>query len=393
MTIARYDFDTAVERRAHYQAKWSYFGEDVLPLWVADMDYAAPEPITDALRSAADIGTYGYQMDYPPVKEAIVQRMKARYNWDIEPDQILSVPGVVTGLGVVTRALGQPGGGILVQTPIYPPFLSLPPNNNMFAQRVDMMRVADGDNVFHYEIDFDAFEAAITPQTSLFFLCNPHNPAGRAFTRDELQRLAEICLKHDVFIVADEIHSDLLFDDTQHIPVASLSDEISANTITLIAPSKTFNIPGLHASFMIVHDDEMREKMNAAIWGTAAFVNNLGFIAADAAYRHCDDWLTAALDYMQSNRDLVVQSIQDHMPSIKTTVPEATYLCWLDCRGLQLPDDMTPVRFFLEEARVALNDGATFGKAGEGFVRLNVGTTRAILNEALERMAEAVASL
>lgn len=389
----KYNFDQIVDRRAHNQIKWTLFDEDVLPLWVADMDYPLPDFIGDAIKATVDAGTFGYMMNDPDVRQTVVDRMQSRYGWTIAPEDILFVPGVVHGIGRITATFGTAGGGVLMQSPIYPPFLTQPAYNGLFAQPVDLIPVADGDNVFHYEIDFDAFEAAITPQTQLFYLCNPHNPAGRVFTESELTRLAEICLRHNVLIIADEIHSDLLFDNNRHIPIAKLSPEIAENTITLIAPSKTYNIPGLHMSFMIITDKAKREKMNAALWQSASFPSSVGFAASTAAYRHGDDWLKQVLAYMQANRDHFVQSVQDHMPQIKTTLPEGTYLNWLDCRALDLPDEMTPAEFFMKHARVAFNNGAEFGKAGRGFVRLNLATSHALLDDAIERMANAINAL
>ena len=243
-------------------------------------------------------------------------------------------------------------------------------------------------NTVGYEIDFDAFEAAITPQTELFILCNPHNPIGRGFTREELTRMAEICVRHDVIICSDEIHCDLLLDGTPHHSIAVLSPEIAEQTITLLAPSKTYNIPGLGCSVAIVQNAALRERVNKAAEGIVPHINVMGFVAALAAYTEGGEWLEQILRYLAANRDAVVEYVIGCLPGIATTVPQATYLAWLDCR--QAGIEGNPYEFFLKEAKVALNDGVAFGPSGEGFVRLNFGCSRATLMQALEQMQTAL---
>jgi cystathionine beta-lyase len=252
---------------------------------------------------------------------------------------------------------------------------------------MELSRLPDG----RYEIDFEAFEAAISQRTRIFILCNPHNPVGRVFQRNELERMADICLRHDVVICADEIHCDLVFPGHSHLPIASLAPEITAHTITLMAPSKTWNIAGLHCAFAIVENQELRDKLCAAGKGLVEPLNLMGYTAALAAYRDGQPWLEALLQYLEANREYLYDYLATHLPGITMVRPEGTYLAWLDFRQAGLPDN--PHRFFLEKARVAVNDGATFGRGGDGFVRLNFGCPRSILEDALERMKNAILTL
>lgn len=387
-----FDFDTVIERRGTNCAKWDLFGEDVLPLWVADMDFKSPPAIVERIKQRADHGVFGYTPPPSALKAAIVQRMKDRYDWTVDPEHLIFNPGMVLMLNVVAQAVGQPGDGVLMQTPVYGPFLWVPGHRGRFANMVDMVRVDHGDSTFHYDIDYDTFEYGITQQTSLFYLCDPHNPGGRAFRRDELQRMADICLAHDVVICADSIHSDLLMADHQHIPIASLSEEIAQQTITLIAPSKTFNIPGLALSVAIVPNDDLRQKMNAISRASGYHADVLAYEAGLAAYEDGEAWLQAALAYLTANRDLVTRFIQEELPMLQTTVPEATYLSWIDCSALEI-GERTYQDFFVEEAKVALSPGEFFGKQGANYVRLNFACPRSILIEALERMKGAIGRL
>ena len=385
------NFDEAVERRGSDSGKWSHFGPDVLPLWVADMDFAAPPPIVEALRRRVEHGVFGYGTEPVALREALCQRLDRLYGWSITPQDIVFLPGLVCGLNVVARAVGQPGDGVAITTPVYGPFLSAPTNQGRAlhdAQLAASLVSRDGVEHWTYEVDMDALERAVQPNTRLFILCNPHNPVGRAFTPQELAALAELCERHDLVICSDEIHCDLMLGGVRHTPIASLSPEIAARCITLMAPSKSFNMPGLGCSIAIVQDAALRQRLEQASAGIVPHVNVLGFVAATAAYTQCDGWLAELQAYLTANRDFAVSTIQQHMPQLRTTVPEATYLLWLDCRGT--PFAGQPQQFFLEQAKVALNDGKWFGQGGEGFVRLNFGCTRATLVEALERMREAV---
>ncbi|MDR3574002.1 MAG: PatB family C-S lyase [Anaerolineaceae bacterium] len=379
-----YNFDDLPDRKSTESVKWHYFDEDVLPMWVADMDFVSPEPVVRALRERVEHGVFGYPCDMPELIQVIVDRMADHYDWKVAPDEVVLIPGIVTGFNLVARAMAATGEGVLIQTPVYPPFLSAPPSAGLLRQEMELTRAQDGS----YSIDYNAFEAAITDQTRLFILCNPHNPIGRVFHRDELEKMAEICLRHRVLICSDEIHCDLLFSGNTHIPIASLQPEIAQNSLTLIAPSKTFNIAGLACSAAIIPNPVLRKKLQNARHGLVGGVNLLGQVAGLAAYRHGQPWLDELLVYLEANRDFLYDFVKNELPTIHMTKPEGTYLAWLDCRQTGITGN--PCEFFIKNARVAMNDGATFGKGGEGFLRLNFGCPRPMLAEALERMKKAL---
>ncbi len=385
-----FDFDQVVERRGTDSVKWAYFGPEALPMWVADMDFVSPQPIIDALQARVAQGVFGYGLESTQLREILVERMARLYHWTIQPEDIVFLPGLVAGLNVVARAVGTPGSGALVNTPVYGPFLTSPVNQGRELQVAPLAHSAQGKQLY-YTVDLDACGRAVDPQTKLFILCNPHNPVGRAYARAELLAMAEFCVRHDLVICADEIHCDLLLDGARHIPIASLAPEIGQRTITLMAPSKTFNIPGLGASFAIVQNPELRKQVTAAAAGIVPHLNILGMVAAEAAYAHCDDWLQALLGYLTANRDYAVRFVEQHLPRLRVTNPEATYLLWLDCREAGI--DGTPSDFFLKQAQVAVNDGKWFGQGGEGFVRLNFGCPRSVLQAGLEQMKMALNAL
>lgn len=386
----QYDFDELIDRRFTNSDKWEKYEPDVLPLWVADMDFRSPAPVIEALQEQVAYGVFGYPAgdgkhnQVFPLKRAIRDRLVRIYGWNVEQEEIVMIPGVVTGLNLAAHALGCPDGGVLVQTPVYPPFLKIASSAGILHQEMLLARQSDGS----YVVDYDAFEAAITPQTRLFVMCNPHNPVGRVFHPEELTRMAEICLKHGLTIISDEIHADLVFSPNHHTPIAALDPEIARNTVTLMAPSKTFNLAGLKCSFAVITDASLRKRYVAGKQGLVGSVNLLAQTAAEVAYREGQEWLDQLLVYLQSNRDFLASYISEHLPDIKMASPEGTYLAWLDCRSLDLPEE--PYKYFLKEARVALNAGETFGTGGEGFVRLNFGCPRATLVEALERMKNSI---
>jgi len=379
-----YDFDEVIDRRSSDSEKWNQYEADVLPLWVADMDFRVAEPILRALHDRLSHGVFGYGEDGPGLREAVSERMERLYGWKVHPDEVVLFPGVITGFNLACQAFTKAGEGVLVQTPVYPPFLSAPLNAGALRQEMELSRQPDG----RYAIDFERFESAMDLTTRLFLLCNPHNPVGRVYTREELQAMAEICLKRNVLICADEIHGELVFEGHRHIPIASLSPEISQATITLGSPSKAFNIPGLYCSYAIIQNPKLRRRFQAARRGLVGHGNILGMVAGEAAYREGDEWLTQVLRYLQANRDLLFNVLQETMPDLKMALPEGTYLAWIDCRSAGICEK--PGEFFLKEARVALVDGEVFGKGGDGFVRLNFGCRRGVLLEALERMREAL---
>jgi cystathionine beta-lyase len=389
-----YDLDHVPERRPTDSIKWNQFDEEVLPMWVADMDFPVAEPILQALHERVKHGIFGYPAYVHPkpgsvtaLQEVLVERMQKRYGWQVEPEDILPLPGVITGLNLTCNALATAGGGVLIQTPVYPPFFRTAENAGMVLQEASLNQRANGT----YEIDWEAFEAAFTDQTRVFILCNPHNPVGRVFRKDELERMADICLRHGVTICSDEIHCDLVFRDQQHLPIASLDEEIAANTVTLMSPTKTYNIAGLQCSFAIVQNKELRKKLEGSTHGLVMWVNLMGMKAAIAAYREGQEWLDQVLAYLEANRDYLSDTLTAQLPQLKMAKPEGTYLAWLDCRQAGVQGN--PCEFFVREARVGFNDGGTFGRGGEGFVRLNFACTRAVLTQALDQMKSALEKL
>jgi cystathionine beta-lyase len=371
-----HDFDRPVDRRGTNSLKWDlYKGKEVIPLWVADMDFQVSEPIIRALKAHVDHGIFGYTLVPEELVDVVVRRLETQYKWKIERDWIVWLPGLVTGINVACRAVGDAGDEVLTTVPVYPPFLTAPRYSSRELTTVPLVETTRG-----WECDFELLERAITPRTRVFLLCSPHNPTGRVFTRDELTTLADICERHDIVICSDEIHCELVLDeDKKHIPTATLGPDVERRTITLMAPSKTFNIPGLGCSFAVISDKPLRRHFWRAMRGIVPHVNALGYTAALAAYRDSGDWHRALLDYLRENRDIVERFIEA-MPALSMHHVEATYLAWIDTRETGMEN---PVTIF-EEAGVGLSDGKPFG--AEGFVRLNFGCSRPVLEEALERM-------
>lgn len=380
-------FDRIVDRRASESIKWHAYGEDVLPLWVADMDFPSPQPVVDALRDRVEHGIFGYPTEPEGLREAVCAWIEREYGWSVPCDALVFLPNVAVGFNLATRALTKPGDGLLIQTPVYFPILRVPENASLEENLAPLAKQTDG----RFEIDFDVFERAITDRTSLFILCNPHNPVGRVYRRDELERLAEICVKHDVAICSDEIHADFVFDGHRHVPIAGLSPEIARNSVTLFAPNKTFNIAGISCAVAVVPNPEIRKAMDEAKRGLVPHVSILGYTATLAAYQHGRPWLNELIAYLEANRDFAADFVARELPGLRFTPIEGTYLAWLDTAGSGIIGN--PHEFFLREARVAMNDGAVFGAGGEGYVRLNLGCPRATLTEALERMREAMRRL
>ncbi len=379
-----YDFDTQLDRRATNSIKYRFYDPDVLPMWVADMDFTAPEPVLAALRAQVEHGVYGYEIPTEALIDRLRERLYRLYGWTVASKEIVVVPGLVSGFNVAARAVCQPGDGYVIQTPVYFPMLEVPKNYPLERHDAPLQLVSHG-HTLHYELDAAAFAAALRANTRLFLFCHPHNPAGKAFTRPELAQLADHCLRHNLVICSDEIHSELLLDGTSHLPIALLAPEVADRTITLVSPSKTFNIAGLFCGFAIISNPDLRQRFQAVVHQLTLHVASAGLVAAEAALGpETDGWLAALRAYLTANRDALVTYVRDQLPGVRTTVPEATYLAWLDCRALNL--EPSPFEFFLRQARVALNDGATFGPGGEGFVRLNFGCPRATLLEALDRL-------
>lgn len=381
-----YDFDTPVDRRDTDSQKWQkYAGRDILPLWVADMDFRSAPEVLAALHARIDHGVFGYAWPTRSTIDAMVGTMRTRYGWNIEPSWLVWLPGLVVGLNVAARACAQPSEAVLCNPPVYPPFMTAPSHQ---GRQLIMAPLTLDVAAHRWEIDWQALEDTVTPQTKLFFLCNPHNPVARVFHRDELARLAEFCLRHDLVLCSDEIHCDLILDDLPHVPAATLGGEIARRTITLMAPSKTYNLPGLGTSLAIIPDPELRARFLCATAGIVAEVNCLGYTACEAAYGRGEPWRRALLAYLRGNRAFLLDFAARELPGVQIEAPiEATYLAWLNVAALGLKD---PVAHF-EKHGVGLSDGRHFGATPGAYLRLNFGCPRATLIKALSRMKQAVA--
>lgn len=381
MSAELFDFDTPIDRSSVPGEKWGrYAGRDVLPMWVADMDFAAPPAIIDALRRRLEHRVFGYTDAWPGLVEAVVSGIARDHAWHIDADWIVWLPGVVTGFNLACRAVGAAGDSVFTATPVYPPFLAAPANSDrrLITRPLELHAGRWGWNRA-------AVESALDADTRLLMLCNPHNPVGRVFDREELSWLAALAERRELVICSDEIHCGLVLDaDKPHLPIAALGPDVARRTITLMAPSKTWNIPALYCAFAIIPDSGLRRRFRHAMRGIVPHTNVLGMVATEAAYRDGGPWRTALLDYLRGNRQRVLDAVAQ-MPDLAVTSPEATYLAWIDCRAAGIGE---PAKFF-EAAGVGLSDGAPFGMPG--FVRLNFGCRRALLDEGLARMQRALA--
>jgi len=375
-----FNFDEPIDRHHTASLKWErYGGRDIIPLWVADMDFRSPPAVLEALHRRVEHGVFGYGVAPDALAETICEMLAARYRWQVAPEHLVWLPGLVCGLNIACRSVGAAGDEVITLVPVYPPFLTAPRNSDRLLVTVPL--VSEGEQ---WVMDFDELAKSISPRTRLLLFCSPHNPVGRVFSRHELGRLVSFCERHDLVICSDEIHCDLILDrDKSHIPTASLGPEAADRTITLMAPSKTFNIPGLGCSFAIISNRQLRTRFVQAMTGIVPEVNILGFAAAEAAYRHGWGWLAGLLEYLRGNSRLVEEEI-GAMGYLAMHHVEATYLAWIDGRRI---DKMFPGRFF-EASGVGLSEGSDFGFPG--FVRLNFGCRRALLQEALQRMRRAV---
>jgi cysteine-S-conjugate beta-lyase len=383
-----FDFEDVPDRRHTDSQKWQkYAGRDILPLWVADMDCAAPPAVLDALHHRIDHGVFGYSRPTPSQTEAVLGLLRRDHGWEVDPSALVWLPGLVVGLNVTSLAAAEPGEEILCLTPVYPPFMSAPRNGGRVPICVPFVPHPTEER---WEIDWEGLERAVTPRTRALFLCNPHNPIARVLRREELARLADFALRHGLVICSDEIHCDLVLDPgLRHFPIALISPEIAARTITLIAPSKTYNVPGLACALAVIPDPDLRQRFLRRTAGIVAEVNALGYFACEAAYRHGEPWRQALLTHLRGNRDRVVAQVRDTLPGVRLEAPiEATYLAWLNVSALGLAD---PVAHF-EAHGVGLSDGRPFGAAPGTHVRLNFGCPRATLDEALRRIAAGVAA-
>ncbi|NOT03365.1 MAG: putative C-S lyase [Anaerolineales bacterium] len=385
------DFNKVPNRRSSSNSiKWLKYPKDVLPMWVADMDFLSPKPIISTLHKAVDHGVFGYELPTKALKETVAARMDKLYGWKIKPEMVIATTGIVSGLSVAARIACTPKHGVLIQTPVYNEFHEVKDNIGIPQLDAPLIKHVNG-NIISYEIDWDVFEKQVK-KAGMFLLCNPHNPLGIIFSRKDLLKMAELCIKNNVLIVSDEIHSELLLDNNKFTPMAKLSAEIARHTITLIAPSKTFNVAGLFCGFAIISDKELRERYEKEVNHLRLHVGSMGLLAAQTAFSgRCDDWLKELNRYLTGNRDFLVDYVTEHMPDVRLTVPDATYLGWLDFT--QTGIDGSPFEFFLKNAKVAASEGKMFGREGEGHLRLNFGTSRKLLEQGLERMRKALQSI
>ncbi|MEX0325003.1 MAG: MalY/PatB family protein [Puniceicoccaceae bacterium] len=377
---SQFDFESIPDRKGTGSLKWDkYKDSDILPMWVADMDFPSPPEVKEALMQRVEHGVYGYTVPYTSVEDAVIEYMARTHQLKVEREWIVWMPGLVPALNTASRAYEKPGDAVMTNTPVYPPFLTAPEWQDKILQAVPL--VIEGDR---YVFDFPAMEAAVTDKTKLFILCNPHNPVGRAWSREELEDVVDFCRRHELILISDEIHCDLiLYDDIPHHTILNVDDWAFDHTLTLMAPSKTFNVPGLSCSFILIPNPALRLRFQRASRGMITEINCLGYVGCEAAYRHGGPWLKEVRKVIRGNYEHAAAYIKEHMPRIRLFPMEATYLAWLDVRDLGLD---RPEQYF-EENGVGLSNGAYFGS--QGFLRLNIGCPRKMLDCALERMAAA----
>ena len=378
-----FDFDQVFDRHNTGSTKWSRYSADVLPMWVADMDFAAPPVVIEALQQRLLHPLVGYSVAQDNLREAIVADLWTKFAWKVQPQELIFLPGVESGFNMALKALVQPQQNVVVQVPNYPPLRHAPAHWGLNKVELEFVPQSDGT----YATPLDTLRDSLNGGGALL-LSNPHNPIGKVFGRDELQAVADICVAQDAWIISDEIHAELCFDGRVHIPTASLSPEIAQRTITLMSASKAYNIAGLKTSFMIIQDAALRERVNHARCGMVDSVNPLGMEATRVAYSEGGPWLAELKTYLQANRDYLVEAVRSRLPGVTINVPQGTYLAWLDCSALDLEN---PQQFFLEQGKVGLSAGLDFGDQNQQFVRLNFGCPRSLLEEGIARMQRALA--
>ncbi len=386
----KHDFDKIVERRNTHCLKWDdnkrVFGrEDVLPLWVADMDFEAPPAVIEALRTRVDHGIFGYSIKSDEYYASIIDWIKKRHDWDIHRAWIVSAPGVVPSLNLCIMAYSAPGDKILVQSPVYYPFFAVIENNNRAICNNPLI-LKNGQ----YEMDFNDLETKLQTGVKLMIFCNPHNPGGRVWSKSDVERVSTLCRQYGTILISDEIHSDLIYSGNTHYPAAALSEENSQNTITCFAPSKTFNLAGLAASYAIIPNSSLRAAYKRAMQSIGGDMSNVfGEIGLTAAYTYGDEWLRDVLTYLKGNLDEVLHFFKTYLPDISVIKPQGTYLVWLDCRGLGL-SHRDLMEIMVHKAGVGLSSGAVFGQGGEGFLRLNIACPKARLLDGLHKIWHAL---
>ncbi|WNS74767.1 MalY/PatB family protein [Bacillus sp. DTU_2020_1000418_1_SI_GHA_SEK_038] len=387
--MKKFDFDQIINRENTSSVKWGLTKEvfgtnDVLPMWVADMDFEPPSEVKNALLDRVQHGVFGYTYPSSSTADSIKQWLQNRHSWKVESDWIQYNLGVVPSIAAAIEAYTAPGDKVMLQSPVYAPFFEMVKKNNREVVNSPLKLV---DNRF--EIDFTDFENRLKEGVKLFLLCNPHNPGGRVWTKEELQKIGELCYQYNCLILSDEIHSDLVFKTNKHIPIASLNNKFNEITITCIAPTKTFNLAGLQASAVIISNKELRNDFQKVLQRQGFYsLPTFGAIGMEAAYQHGDSWLNELLEYLHENIATAKSFIEKHLPSIKVMEPEGTYLLWLNCRELDLGDEEIRERL-LYKGKLALEPGKKYGPGGEGFVRMNIACPREMLLDGLERLKKA----
>lgn len=380
-----YDFDKIVSRETTNCAKWDTVEKGLLPMWVADMDFQSPPEVITALKERAEHGIFGYSGGYGGWFEALIQWMRKRYGWAPQREWISTSPGVVAALFMLVRALTEPGDRIIIQPPVYRPFYYVASSNG--CELLENPLYFDGHK---YRMDLEQLRQTVDSRVKLLILCSPHNPVGRVWNREELLSLGQFCLEHEITIISDEIHSDLVYPGYKHTVLASVSKELEQNTVICNAPSKTFNIAGISASNVIIANENLRSAYRRVLRGSGlALPNVFAVTAVETAYTYGEAWLKELLLYLEDNYRLASSYIAERIPEIKVVEPEGTYLLWLDCRGLGLNDEDLD-DFIKEKARLLLEPGPSFGTGGSGFQRMNIACPRSRLLEALQRLEKAV---
>ena len=388
----KYNFDELIDRRNTGAVKTDLckkmFGtDDLIPIWVADMDFRTPDFIIDAINNRCKHPILGYTVPDEEYFNSIIRWIDARHGWKLERSWLGFLPGIVPGLAFAVNALTQTGDQIIIQPPVYPPFIHVPSKNDR-ELIYNPLKVVDG----RFEMDLEDLEYKITDRTRMFILCNPHNPGGRTWDADTLIKVAEICHKHGVLVVSDEIHSDMALPGNVHTPFASVSELAEQNSITYMAPSKTFNMAGLVSSSYIIPNSEIRKKFSDFMDNSELANGNIfAYVAAQAAYENGTEWLTEMIRYIQGNVDYIVEFLGKNIPQIKPMIPQASFLIWLDCAGLEMNSHQLQ-EFMVKEARLGLNKGTTFGPGGEQHLRLNIGCSREVLKQAMEQLKSAINS-
>ncbi|MFE5319433.1 MalY/PatB family protein [Paenibacillus sp. NPDC056579] len=384
-----YSFDRIIDRRNTRSYKWDQneklFGEpDVLPLWVADMDFPSPPAVKEVLKQRADLGMYGYAIRTDSYFEAIVNWFRDRHQWEIQPDWITDSPSIVTSLSLAVELFSEPGAPVVIQTPVYYPFYDVIESNGRKVAKNSLL-LRNG----RFEMDYEHLESLFQEGAKLLLLCSPHNPGGRVWEREELQQLGELCLKYQVTVVSDEIHCDLTFPGHKHTPFATLSPEIADITVSCLAATKTFNLPGLHTSFIVATNANLRRKMARRLQTLSLHMaSHFAQDAVEAAYRDGADWLDEMMAYVQGNLEYAIDYLGSNLPQVKPLRPDGTYLLWLDCRELGL-DAKGLKHLMYNKAKVAFNEGSVFGTEGAGWLRINLACPRSILEQALKQFCDA----